>query len=110
MTAVFALICFYDQGRFVGTAQVPTEVYPDSAADMAHWRQEVGHVSTGAERYGDDRRISRHRESLDEQVLRRGLSPVRSLDDVARDDVFESDEELDAFLAHVYAERQANLA
>ena len=33
-----------------------------------------------------------------------------SLDDVARDDVFESDEELDAFLAWYHAERQANLA
>jgi hypothetical protein len=35
---------------------------------------------------------------------------VTSLDDVARDDVFESDEELDAFLAWYHAERQTNLA
>jgi hypothetical protein len=28
---------------------------------------------------------------------------------MAREDAFESDEELDAFLAHVYAERHANL-
>jgi hypothetical protein len=69
----------------------------------------VGNVSTGAERL-DDNRISHRRESLDEQVRRRGLRPVYSLDDVARDDVFESDEELDEFLVHVYAERQANLA
>jgi hypothetical protein len=27
---------------------------------------------------------------------------------MARDDIFETDEELDAFLAHVYAERHAN--
>ena len=66
-------------------------------------------MSTGAEHYDDGRRISRRRESLDEQVRRRGLKPVNTPDDVARDDVFESDEELDAFLAHVYAERQANL-
>jgi hypothetical protein len=66
-------------------------------------------MTAGAERFDNDRRISRRRESLDEQVERRGLRPVNSLDDVARDDVFESDEELDAFLAHVYAERQANL-
>ena len=52
----------------------------------------------------------RPRESLDEQVRRLGLRPVRSVDDMARDDVFDSDEELDAFLAHVYAERHANLA
>jgi hypothetical protein len=49
------------------------------------------------------------RESLDEQVRRRGLRPVTSVKDMARDDVFESDEELDAFIAHVYAERHSNL-
>jgi hypothetical protein len=51
-----------------------------------------------------------HRESLDEQVRRRGLRPVESVDDMAQDGIFESDEELDAFIAHVYAERHANLA
>jgi hypothetical protein len=67
-------------------------------------------MSTGAaESPSPPDRFTR-RESLDEQVRRRGLRPVYSLDDVARDDVFESDEELDAFLAHVHAERQANLA
>ena len=65
-------------------------------------------MTTEAERF-DEERIARRRESLDEQVRRRGLRPVNSLDDVARDDVFETDEELDAFLAWVYAERQANL-
>ena len=49
------------------------------------------------------------RESLDEQASRRGIHPVRSVEDMARDDVFETDEELDAFLAHVHAERHANL-
>jgi hypothetical protein len=39
-----------------------------------------------------------HRESLDEQARRRGIRPIRSVDDMARDDVFETDEELDAFL------------
>lgn len=78
---------------------------------MVAWhteRREVSTVTAGAERF-DEERIARRRESLDEQVRRRGLRPVYSLDDVARDDVFESDEELDAFLAWVYAERQANL-
>jgi hypothetical protein len=67
-------------------------------------------MSTGAERFDDDRRISRRRESLDEQVRRRGITPVHDVEDMARDDVFETDEELDEFLAWVYAERQANLA
>ena len=48
-------------------------------------------------------------ESLDEQVRRRGLRPIGSVDELARDDVFESDEELDAFLAHLHASRHADL-
>ena len=66
-------------------------------------------TTSGAEHL-DQPRPMRRRESLDEQVRRRGLRPVMSADDVARDDVFESDEELDAFLAWYHAERQANLA
>ena len=49
-------------------------------------------------------------ETPEEQARRRGIRPVASVEDMACDDVFESDEELDAFLAHVYAERHANLA
>ncbi len=67
-------------------------------------------MSSGAEHIDQPRVHRRRHESLDEQVRRRGLRPVTSLDDVARDDVFESDEELDAFLAWYHAERQANLA
>jgi hypothetical protein len=66
-------------------------------------------MTSGAERSDDARRVSRRQESLEEQARRRGIKPIRSVEDMARDDVFESDEELDAFLAHVYAERQANL-
>jgi hypothetical protein len=67
-------------------------------------------MSSGAEHMERPPVGRRRHESLDEQVRRRGLRPVTSLDDVARDDVFESDEELDAFLAWYHAERQANLA
>jgi hypothetical protein len=66
-------------------------------------------TTSGAEqtnRPGPERR----RESLDEQARRRGIRPVVSVEDMARDDVFESDEELDAFLAWYHAVRQANLA
>jgi hypothetical protein len=55
------------------------------------------------------KRASDRRESLVQQARRRGISPVTSIEDMARDDVFESDDELDAFLADVHAERQANL-
>lgn len=41
---------------------------------------------------------------------RKGVRPVESIHDLAQPEAFESDEELDAFLAHVRAERDANLA
>lgn len=54
--------------------------------------------------------IGGRRESLDEQVHRRGIRPVTSVEEMARFDIIETDEELDEFLTHVYAERHANLA
>ena len=53
--------------------------------------------------------LAQRRAALEEQVRLRRLRPVASVEDMAREDVFESDEELDEFLAHVYAERHANL-
>ncbi len=47
--------------------------------------------------------------SLDELARRKHVQPIRSAEDLAQDDVFDSDEELDAFLAHVYAARRADL-
>jgi hypothetical protein len=44
-------------------------------------------------------------ESIEEQVARKGIRPVESVDDMAQDGVFESEEELEQFLAHVYAAR-----
>jgi len=49
-------------------------------------------------------------ESLDEQARRKGIRPIQSADDLAQDGIFETDEELDAFLAHVAAMRHADLA
>jgi hypothetical protein len=65
-------------------------------------------VSTSAEQH-HGYPPGRAPESLDEQVRRRGLRPIGSVEELARDDVFESDEELDAFLAHLYASRHADL-
>jgi hypothetical protein len=65
-----------------------------------HGAENLGHSSSGGRR---------SHESLDEQVRRRGLRPIASGEDLARDDVFESDAEVDAFIAHVYAERHSNL-
>ena len=50
------------------------------------------------------------RAALDALARRKGVKPVESVHDLALPEVFESDEELDDFLAHVRAERDANLA
>ena len=49
-------------------------------------------------------------ESIDEQARRKGIRPIRSADDLAQDGIFDTDEELDAFLAHVATMRHADLA
>ena len=48
--------------------------------------------------------------SLDELARRQGVRPVRDVHDMARPSLFESDEELEEFLAHVAASRRADLA
>ena len=49
-------------------------------------------------------------ESLEEQARRKGVRPISSVHDLARAGIWESDEELDAFLDHVRAARQAETA
>jgi hypothetical protein len=56
---------------------------------------EAAAMSSGAEHTG---RLGRVRESLDEQARRKGARPLQSVDELRDDDVFESDEELTAFL------------
>ncbi|MFI6780478.1 hypothetical protein [Micromonospora sp. NPDC050276] len=45
-----------------------------------------------------------------ELARRQGIRPIASVDDLARPDLFESDDELDAFLADLHASRQAGAA
>jgi hypothetical protein len=45
-----------------------------------------------------------------ELAQRQGVRPVESVDDLARPGTFESDDELDEFLADLYASRHAGLA
>lgn len=52
----------------------------------------------------------RRPESVEEQARRKGIRPVEHIEDMAQDGVFESDEEVEQFLAHVYAARHADLA
>lgn len=49
-------------------------------------------------------------ESIDEQARRKGVRMIASADDLAQGGIFDTDEELDAFLAHVAAMRHADLA
>jgi hypothetical protein len=63
-------------------------------------------VTTGAERGGfPGRRFAR--ESLDEQARRKGVHPLRSMDELRDDAVWESDGELAEFLAYLDAARQS---
>lgn len=49
--------------------------------------------------------------ALLEALLReKGVTPIRSVDELACDGIFDTDEELDEFLTWVRAERWANLA
>ena len=43
------------------------------------------------------------------QLVKVSVGSIECADDLAQDDVFETDEELDAFLAHVQATRHADL-
>jgi hypothetical protein len=65
-------------------------------------------VATEAEHPGRARVGSR--VSLDELARRKGVRPVESIEDMGQDGVFSSDEEVDAFLVHVYTSRHADLA
>ncbi|HEY6798551.1 MAG TPA: hypothetical protein VI248_28060 [Kineosporiaceae bacterium] len=49
-------------------------------------------------------------ESLEERARRKGVSPIASVHDLSREGIWESDQELDEFLEHVRASRQADLA
>lgn len=50
------------------------------------------------------------RRSLDEQARSRGITAVASADDLLCPGAFESDQEVDDFIAYTYAARRADLA
>jgi hypothetical protein len=64
---------------------------------------------------GSDRRRklterAERQATLDELFRAKNVLPIQSADDLACDGVFESDEELEEFLAYTYAARRADLA
>jgi hypothetical protein len=58
--------------------------------------REVAHEQR-SERIGQPP-VGRRHESLDDQVRRRGLKPIKSADNLVCDGIFDTDEELDEFL------------
>jgi hypothetical protein len=46
----------------------------------------------------------------EELARRQGVKPIKSVDDLAQPDLWESDEEYEAFLADLYASRRAGFA
>lgn len=60
-----------------------------------------------------DRAHGRSREAqatLDEIFRAKNVRPIQSADDLAREGIFESDEELNEFLEYTYAARRRDLA
>lgn len=47
--------------------------------------------------------------SIEELARRQGVRPIKSVDELAEPEAFESDAELDEFLADLYASRRANI-
>ena len=47
---------------------------------------------------------------VEELLRRQGVRPIESVDELAHPDLFESDEELEEFIAMVYADRHTGLA
>jgi hypothetical protein len=67
-------------------------VASSSAERAPEWRPSPGHVPA------------------EELARSQGVRPIVSVDELARPDLFESDEELDEFLADLYASRRAGMA
>lgn len=54
--------------------------------------------------------LAERQATLEELFRAKGIQPIESAEDLACDGVFESDEELEEFLAYTYAARRADLA
>jgi hypothetical protein len=67
-------------------------------------------TSSNAERDAVPHWPSSRHVPAEELARRKGLRPIKSVDELARPGTFESDEELDEFLADLYASRRAGLA
>lgn len=80
-------------------------------AGRADWEgsEEATMTSSGAEHPATPIHTPR-RPSLEEQARQRGTSPIESADSYAADGIFESDGEVDEFVAFTYAARRTETA
>ena len=78
---------------------------------VRQWRDTTGEatVTTNSAEY-PERPARDGSVSVDELARRKGVRPIASAEDLACDGVFDTDEELDAFLAHVPAMRHTDVA
>ncbi|WP_255510034.1 hypothetical protein [Micromonospora sp. AP08] len=65
-------------------------------------------MSTDAQRNPDEPAIAH--VPAEELARRQGVQPISSLDELARPELFETDDELDRFLADLYASRHEGAA
>jgi hypothetical protein len=87
--------------------------HAEGEAEMSHWSRETEVVAvskTNVEHLGHPDEADAESPSLEELARRRGVKPVTSLEEMARPALFESDEELEEFLAFTAAKRRADLA
>lgn len=75
---------------------------------MESFSLEVISVSSNAERLPEY--PPAEHVSVEELARRQGVRPLSSADDLIEPGVFESDQELDDFLADLYASRRAGMA
>ena len=68
---------------------------------------EVSRMTSNAEKLPDRPRVGH--VSVAELARRQGVGPIASVDELARPGTFESDEELDEFLANLYEARRADI-
>lgn len=67
-------------------------------------------ISSNAERIPDRQPPVEEYVSIEELARRQGVKPLRSADDLARPGLFESDDELAAFLDDLYTSRRAGMS
>jgi len=90
-------------GFHLGEVRLPGASPGATIETVGDWGPGV--VSSSAERAPEWRPAPGH-VPAEELARRQGVRPIVSVDELARPDLFESDEELDEFLVDLYASRR----